>query len=156
MGGMGSSSTETGVSLGADLLGVIARVNRLATQLVQLPLSGAQARLLAAIEELGETRIGDLAAADHCSQPTMTTHVRRLEEAGLVTRAGDPDDGRAVRIRITDEGVRTLDRVRTDRAAAIDPQLAHLADADRAVLAEAIAVLHRVLDHAAPPRRLSR
>lgn len=147
--------TEASASLGADLLGVIVRLNRLATQLVAMPLSGAQARLLAAIEALGEARIGDLAAADHCSQPTMTTHVRRLEEAGLVTRSVDPDDGRAVRIRITEQGVRTLDQVRADRAAAIDPQLAHLDPAERRALAAAITVLHRVLDNAAPPRRAS-
>lgn len=149
-----AGGTET--NLGADLLGVIARVNRLATQLVQMPLSVAQARLLSAIDELGETRIGDLAAADHCSQPTMTTHVRRLEDAGLVTRAVDPADARAVRIRITDEGVRTLNRVRTDRAAAIDPQLARLAPEERRVLADAITVLQQMLGNARPARREDR
>ncbi|HLR99594.1 MAG TPA: MarR family transcriptional regulator, partial [Mycolicibacillus parakoreensis] len=113
---MGSVSTDPDTGLGADLLAVIFRLNRLATQLVTMPLSGAQARLLAAIETLGDARIGDLAAADHCSQPTMTTHVRRLEDAGLVTRSTDPDDGRAVRIQITDAGLRTLQRVRSDRA----------------------------------------
>ncbi|ETW21510.1 MarR family transcripitonal regulator, partial [Mycobacterium gastri 'Wayne'] len=71
--------------LGADLLGVVARLNRLATQRIQMPLPSAQARLLATIEAKGEARIGDLAAVDHCSQPTMTTQVRRLEEAGLET-----------------------------------------------------------------------
>ncbi|MCV7317461.1 MarR family transcriptional regulator [Mycolicibacillus parakoreensis] len=150
---MGSVSTDPDTGLGADLLAVIFRLNRLATQLVTMPLSGAQARLLAAIETLGDARIGDLAAADHCSQPTMTTHVRRLEDAGLVTRSTDPDDGRAVRIQITDAGLRTLQRVRSDRAAAIDPHLAHLDPAERRVLGEAIAVLHRVLDHAAPAPR---
>lgn len=63
--------------LGADLLAVVARLNRLATQRIQMPLPAAQARLLATIEVHGEARIGDLAAVDHCSQPTMTTQVRR-------------------------------------------------------------------------------
>lgn len=144
------SSIDSGVSLGADLLGVISRLNRVATQLIQMPLSGAQARLLSALDDLGEARICDLAAVDHCSQPTMTTHVHRLEDAGLVTRAVDPDDGRAVRIRITAEGVRTLNQVRLDRAAVIDPQLAQLHPEQRRVLAEAVAVLHQVLDNAAP------
>lgn len=149
-----SPAADTPVSLGADLLNVVARLNRLATQRVQLPLPGAQARLLATIEALDAARICDLAAVDHCSQPTMTTQVRRLEEAGLVTRSGDPDDARAVLIRITDEGVRTLDRVRADRASVIDPQLARLAPDDRQTLTEAIGVLHRVLADAAPlPRQ---
>jgi DNA-binding MarR family transcriptional regulator len=140
--------------LGADLLGVVARLNRLATQRIQMPLPAAQARLLATIEVHGEARIGDLAAVDHCSQPTMTTQVRRLEDAGLVSRTVDPGDARAVRIRITPDGRRTLNAVRADRAAAIEPQLAMLEPADREVLTEAVQVLRRLLDNAAAtPRR---
>jgi DNA-binding MarR family transcriptional regulator len=140
--------------LGADLLAVVARLNRLATQRIQMPLPSAQARLLATIEAHGEARIGDLAAVDHCSQPTMTTQVRRLEDAGLVSRSVDPGDARAVRIRITAEGRRTLNAVRADRAAAIEPQLAMLEPADRDVLVDAVQVLRRLLDNAAvTPRR---
>ena len=140
--------------LGADLLGVVARLNRLATQRIQMPLPAAQARLLATIEVHGEARIGDLAAVDHCSQPTMTTQVRRLEDAGLVSRSVDPGDARAVRIRITAQGRRTLNAVRADRAAAIAPQLAMLEPGDRQVLVDAVQVLRRLLDNAAvTPRR---
>jgi DNA-binding MarR family transcriptional regulator len=134
--------------LGADLLAVVARLNRLATQRIQMPLPAAQARLLATIEAHGEARIGGLAAVDHCSQPTMTTQVRRLEEAGLVTRTVDPGDARAVRIRITAEGRHTLNAVRADRAAAIEPQLALLDSADRQVLTQSVEVLRRLLDSA--------
>jgi DNA-binding MarR family transcriptional regulator len=143
-----TANPEPGQGLGADLLAVVARLNRLATQRIQMPLPSAQARLLATIEAHGEARIGDLAAVDHCSQPTMTTQVRRLEEAGLVTRTVDPGDARAVRIRITPEGMRTLTAVRADRAAAIEPQLARLEPADRQVLADAVEVLRRLLDNA--------
>ncbi|MGO8770276.1 MAG: MarR family winged helix-turn-helix transcriptional regulator [Mycobacterium sp.] len=143
-----AANPQPEAGLGADLLAVVARLNRLATQRIQMPLPAAQARLLATIEAHGEARIGDLAAVDHCSQPTMTTQVRRLEDAGLVTRTVDPGDARAVRIRITPEGIRTLNAVRTDRAAVIEPQLALLAPADRHVLTEAVAVLRRLLDNA--------
>lgn len=139
--------------LGADLLAVVARLNRLATQRIQMPLPAAQARLLATIEAQGEARIGDLAAVDHCSQPTMTTQVRRLEDAGLVTRTADPGDARAVRIRITPEGIRTLTAVRADRAAAIEPQLALLPPADRRVLADAVDAGCSTMP---PPRRAGR
>ncbi|MFV0495552.1 MarR family winged helix-turn-helix transcriptional regulator [Mycobacterium sp.] len=141
--------------LGADLLAVVARLNRYATQRIQMPLPAAQARLLATIEAHGEARIGDLAAVDHCSQPTMTTQVRRLEDAGLVTRTADPADARAVRIRITPEGLRALNAVRRDRASAIEPQLALLEPAERRILTEAVGVLGRLLHNAAPapPRR---
>src|SRR6476661_11257642 len=136
-------------TLGADLLSVVARINRLATQRVRMPLGYAQARLLSTIEDQGAARISDLAALDHCSQPTMTTQVRRLEDAGLVSRTVDPGDARAVRIRITAQGMQTLNAVRRDRAAAIEPQLARLDPADHQVLADAVAVLRRLLENAA-------
>jgi DNA-binding MarR family transcriptional regulator len=140
--------------LGSDLLAIVARLYRFGTQRIQMPLPPAQARMLATIEAHREARISELAAIDHCSQPTMTNVVQRFEEAGLVTRTFDPRDARAVRIRITAKGIRTLNEVRTDRAAAIGPQLASLEPADRQVLANAVEVLRRLLENpAAAPRR---
>ena len=154
-----SATTERGAAeeaiagLGADLLAVVARLNRYATQRIQMQLPAAQARLLSTIDAHGDARICDLATVDHCSQPTMTTQVRRLEDAGLVARAIDPGDARAVRIRITAEGLHTLNQVRADRASAIEPQLAKLESRDRHTLVDAVAVLRRVLDDSAPAPR---
>lgn len=139
-------------TLGADLLSVVARLNRLANQRVRIPLPFAQARLLSTIEDQGEARISDLAALDHCSQPTMTTQVRRLEEAGLVTRTADPQDARAVLIRITSEGVTALRQARADRGAVIDPYLERLSDQDREDLTNAVDVMRRVIDDATSAR----
>ena len=133
-------------ALGSELLSVIARLNRLATQRIRLPLPWAQARLLGTIGDQGEARISDLAELDHCSQPTMTTQVRRLEDAGLVARTPDPDDARAVRIRITEKGQTILAQVRADRAAVIDPRIERLSDEDREILSTAVGALHRLLD----------
>ena len=143
-------------TLGADLLSVVARINRLATQRARLPLGYAQARLLSTIEDQGATRISDLAALDHCSQPTMTTQVRRLEEAGLVSRTVDPEDGRAVLIEITAKGVATLRQVRLDRGAAIDPYLERLSAADRQTLGAAVVVLRRLLEDASAPKTVTK
>ena len=145
-------STRTEAGLAADLLSVVARINRLATQRVTMILPFAQARLLSAIEDQGAARISDLAALDHCSQPTMTTQVRRLEDAGLVSRVTDPADARAVLISITDQGVAALDQVRADRGAAIDPFLENLATSDRQALADAIRVMRGILDEAREQR----
>ena len=134
-----------GEHLGGDLLAVVARLNRLATQRTRLPLPWAQVRLLSTIEDQGEARISDLATLDHCSQPTMTTQVRRLEDAGLVSRSTDPLDARAVLIRITDRGREVLARARIHRAAAIDPRLAQLSPEDRQTLAAAVDVIERLL-----------
>jgi DNA-binding MarR family transcriptional regulator len=80
----------------------------------------------------------------------MTSQVRRLEDAGLVTRTTDPDDARAVLIRITPQGVRTLTQVRADRAAVIDPQLARLDPQDRRILTAAVVVLRKLLEVTSP------
>ncbi len=136
-------ATET--TLASDLLAVVARINRLANQRVRLPLPFAQARLLSTIEAEGRARISDLAALDHCSQPTMTTQVRRLEDAGLVSRTIDPDDARAVLISITPQGVATLAQVRADRGNAIDPFLEELDSSDRDTLAAAVEIMRGLL-----------
>jgi DNA-binding MarR family transcriptional regulator len=139
-------------TLGADLLAAVARLNRLASQRARIPLPSAQGRLLSTIEDQGAARISDLATLDHCSQPTMTMQVRRLEDAGLVSRTVDPDDARAVLIRITPEGVDMLRRVRVDRGAAIDPYLERLNDADRQTLDDAVRVMRKLLEDAAAPK----
>jgi DNA-binding MarR family transcriptional regulator len=135
-------------ALAADLLAVVARIHRLANQRVRTRLPYARARLLSVIEEHGPARISDLAALDHCSQPVMTTQVRRLEDAGLVSRTTDSADARSVRIRITAEGRSVLAQVGADRGAAIDQRLARLDDADRRTLAEAVRVMRGLLDDA--------
>ncbi|MCH9735266.1 MAG: MarR family transcriptional regulator [Actinomycetia bacterium] len=138
-------------TLGADLLSVVARINRLANQRVRMPIPFAQARLLSTIEDQGEARISDLAALDHCSQPTMTTQVRRLEAAGMVTRTPDPRDARAVLIRITPAGVAALHQARLDRGAAIDPYLERLNPTQQECLAEAVIVLRQLVTDASAP-----
>ena len=147
MGGM-TPPASARTTLSSDLLSVVARINRLANQRVRLELPFAQARLLAAIEDQGSARISDLAALDHCSQPTMTTQVRRLEDAGLVSRTADPADARAVLISITPEGVNTLAQVRADRGAVIDPYLERLDEADRQTLVDAVRVMRSLLSDA--------
>lgn len=131
---------------GSELLTVVARLNRLASQRIRLPLPWAQARLLGTIEDCGSARISELAEIDHCSQPTMTAQVRRLEAAGLVARTPDPQDARAVRIAITAKGRAILAQVRADRAAVIDPYLASLPDEERRVLSAAVGALRRLID----------
>jgi DNA-binding MarR family transcriptional regulator len=141
----GGATELSAAQLGTELLTMVARLNRLATQRIRLPLPWAQARLLGTIEDCGEARISDLAELDHCSQPTMTIQVRRLEDAGLVARTPDPDDARAVRIRITPEGSAVLTQVRADRAAVIEPPIRGLSDEDRATLSAAVGALHRLV-----------
>ena len=133
------------VDLGAELLGVIARLGRWATQQADLDIPPAQARLLAQIDALGRARIGDLARADHCSQPTMTTQVQRLLESGWVTREADPSDARAVLVALSRDGQRVLAEVRRAREQAVAPLLARVGDDERERVREAVETLARLL-----------
>jgi DNA-binding MarR family transcriptional regulator len=145
MAPLSATQPAAGSSLSADLLSVVARLNRLATQRVKMELPYAQARLLSTIEDQEAARISDLAAFDHCSQPTMTTQVRRLEDGALVSRITDPADARAVLISITPKGREVLARVRADRGAVVDPFLERLEPADRESLTEGVRVMRAIL-----------
>ena len=128
-------------TLGSDLLSVVARLNRLATQRAGLDVPYAQVRLLAQVEEQGPARISALAAADHCSQPTMTTQVQRLEAEGWVTREPDPADARAVLVTITRMGSEALEQARARRADVVAPHVAALSVEQRDSLAAAVEIL---------------
>jgi DNA-binding MarR family transcriptional regulator len=138
----------TDTALRADLLAVVAGIHRLANQRVRPRLPYARARLLPAIKEHGPARVSDLAAFDYCSQPTMSTLVRLLEDAGLVSRTTDSADARAALISITAEGRSVLAQVGADLDGVIDQRLARLDDADRQTLAEAVRIMRGLLDDA--------
>jgi DNA-binding MarR family transcriptional regulator len=135
--------------LGSELLSVVARLNRLATQRAGLDVPYAQVRLLAQVEEQGPARISALAAADHCSQPTMTTQVQRLEAEGWVTREADPADARAVLVTITEAGADALRDARARRAEVVAPHLAALTTDEQDTLTDAVEILRRLLGDAA-------
>ena len=138
-------------AVGSELLSLVARLNRFATQQAGIGLPFAQVRLLALVDERGASRISELAALDSCTQPTMTAQVQRLETAGLVTRVPDPRDARAVLVSSTPAGRHQLDLAREARAAAVAPYLSGLQPHERDVLAAAVPILRRLLADASPP-----
>jgi DNA-binding MarR family transcriptional regulator len=93
---------------------------------------------LATLERSGPARLTALAAREGVTQPAMTQLIARLEEAGLVTRATDPADGRAVEVRITAEGQALLARRRVYRAERLTGMLAELSPEQQVALAAAL------------------
>lgn len=141
---------------GERLLLAVSRLNRWATRRADMEVPPAQARLLALVLEMGPTRIGDLADADQCSQPTMTTQVQRVEAAGWVTRSPDPSDARASLVEVTDAGRAVIARVREARSVTLQPSLADLTEQDERVLDEAITIMQRMItrqENVTPPNR---
>lgn len=121
----------------------VTRLNRRLRQQSLAGLSPAQASALGTVNRLASLTLGELAAAEQVQPPTATRLVTSLENAGLVTREADSTDRRVVRVRITPEGRRTLQRIRTLKNAYLTRRLAALDPAEQE-LAEA---LTRLLEH---------
>ncbi|MBZ9559678.1 MULTISPECIES: MarR family transcriptional regulator [Modicisalibacter] len=67
---------------------------------------------------------------------TMTNRIDRLEEAGLVTRRRDPDDGRGSVVALTDAGFALIDQVVGEHVANQHRLTEALSDDERARLDE--------------------
>jgi DNA-binding MarR family transcriptional regulator len=101
---------------------------------------------LTAVVTQGSPTLGEIAAAERVSAPTATKVVARLEDAGLVVREQDADDRRVVRVRLTAEGRRFVERTRARAGAYLARRMRTLSDEEQAVLAEALPVLERLLE----------
>ena len=115
-------------------------------------LSITTAATLATLERSGPRRLTSLAELEGVTQPAMTQIVARLQEAGLASRAADPDDGRVVLVSITPEGRAELDRRRAARGGRLTGMLAELSDEERAALKAALPVIE-TLTNMAPRER---
>jgi len=67
--------------------------------------------LYALSQASGPLRISELCEDVLLSQPGMSRLIARLEGRGLIERVADPDDARASRVRLSEEGVAVQRRV---------------------------------------------
>ncbi len=123
-------------------------VNRLHRRLRQESLGGlspAQASALASVGRHGSPTLGELAAIEQVQPPTMTRIVASLTEAGMVTRAADPDDRRSARVRITTAGKQALEQIRTRKNAFLLRRLDDLTFEEQRHAAELVELLEHLL-----------
>ena len=92
----------------------------------------------------GVHTLGELAAAEQVSAPTMSRLVSAMEADDLVRRTRDSEDGRVVRLRASARGRRILGAARRRRLTLLDSWIETLPRADRARLREAAELLDRV------------
>lgn len=110
--------------------------------------SGVSPSRLSALSVLvfgGPASVSELAEAEMVRSPTMTGIVRGLEDDGLIARAPDPRDGRAVILRATARGERLLHAARTRRIEAFEALLDGTTTAELHVLEEAGDILERLV-----------
>jgi DNA-binding MarR family transcriptional regulator len=135
----------TTTPLAAHLRVVIARTARRLRQEAGTDLSPSQTAALATIERGGPLTPSELASIERIQRPTATRVIARLEEAGWISRAADPADGRSSLVSITAEGRALLEAVRANKDAFLARRLDALDRDDRAALERATEILERVL-----------
>jgi DNA-binding MarR family transcriptional regulator len=131
--------------LATRLRAAVTRMNRRLRQQSLGGLSPAQGSALGSVSRLGTPTLGELATAEQVQPPTMTRLVASMEAAGLVERQGDAADGRICRVRLTAEGRRTIERIRTQKNAYLTRRIDRLEPAERATLGELTALLERLV-----------
>ena len=107
-------------------------------------LSAPRLSALSVVVFAGPLTLGDLASAEGVRPPTMTRLVTALEDAGLVTRRGDPADARITRVAATARGRGVLARGRARRAQLLEARLAELSVSDRATLNDAAGLMEGI------------
>lgn len=139
-------------------IGVIGRISRLAREIEQRleivyrehGLEPGWHDVLATLRRSGppfRLRPSDLTTALMLTSSGTTKRLDRLERAGLVERAADPRDRRAVAISLTADGLALIDRVTDAHLANERDILRSLTDADQRRLAD----LLRELQIGLPP-----
>ncbi|NUU22479.1 MAG: winged helix-turn-helix transcriptional regulator [Streptomycetaceae bacterium] len=76
------------------------------------PLPRSAISILFVLHRHGPLGVKEIADRLGVEQSTASRQVRPLEEQGLVRREGDPRDGRAVLLRVTDAGLAARERIR--------------------------------------------
>jgi DNA-binding MarR family transcriptional regulator len=80
-------------------------------------ISISQLNLLEWVADAPGCGVQEIAEGLDLTAPTVSVGVRRLQEAGLVERQPDPEDGRAVRLFLTASGQALCDRAHAFRQA---------------------------------------
>ena len=105
-----------------------------------------QVSLLVSIKYAPGITVGQLAADDKVSTAAMSKRVTRLERDGLVARTQSEADRRCVGLTLTEEGQRTLRRVRSRRTAWLASRLSALSPDELAAVEAAVEPLTQLLE----------
>ncbi|SDG65816.1 MarR family winged helix-turn-helix transcriptional regulator [Microbacterium pygmaeum] len=118
---------------------------RMRTQRAVDSMSDGQFAVLAGLFIHGPHTLTQLADRERVSAPAMNRTVNCLQDGGYISRSADESDGRKVVIELTDSGRAVVDETARRRDAWVEEALAELSPAERGVLAEAAALMQRIV-----------
>jgi DNA-binding MarR family transcriptional regulator len=108
------------------------------------------------LRDSGPLRVTDLASLEGLTQPGMTVLINRLVNGELAVRETDPDDGRAVRVRITELGKEQVGAYERARIDLISARVLELPATDQRVLLNALSALQNFTSNPGDAARASR
>lgn len=158
---MNLATTASGESLERierELTILVRRTQRvhLSTEGMAHSLERSAYAILGLLHDEGPLRSSVVAANFRVDPSTVSRQLAALQDAGLVVRAADPDDGRATRLSLTPRGRQTLQATRRARRSLVRGLLATWPGSDRdtfALLLERFnAGLDCIQDAASTPR----
>jgi DNA-binding MarR family transcriptional regulator len=137
---------------GLDAMAVADRLRptllQLARELRREKIAGVspqQVGLLVSIKYAPGVTVGELATEERVSTAAMSKRVTRLERDGLVERTQSTRDRRCVGLTLSEDGQRTLRRVRSRRTAWLASRLGMLTRDELAAVGAAVEPLLRLL-----------
>jgi DNA-binding MarR family transcriptional regulator len=112
-----------------------AKTHERLTEAAGVRLDRPDVQILVHLLDAGEPRrVGLIATGLQVESPHVTRHIATLEQRGLVERVRDPDDGRAWRIALTEEGAEVASRCRKVTTDWFQGAIAEWSETDRAEL----------------------
>ncbi|PZT55263.1 MarR family winged helix-turn-helix transcriptional regulator [Paenibacillus silvae] len=91
-------------------------------------------------------KVSEISALLRVKSPTITPVIRGLEDEGMVERAMDPEDRRAVRITITEAGRAIIRAAHEERMETFNKLVEHLGEEDSLQLAELLSKVYIFFD----------
>lgn len=140
-----TTESSTADTLAIELRTAVMRTSRrLRVEATGDVITPGQYTVLAQLHGSGPTTLRELAAREHVQAPSMTRIVNALADQGFVSRAANPDDGRQVRVDITDGGRAVLAEARNQRTAWLAQRVAGLSEEDRQILSRAAHIMQEM------------
>lgn len=102
--------------------------------------------LLTFVAEKGPLRASEIAEEFTIDKGAISRQVTHLTDLGLLARVGDPEDGRAMLVSVSEEGRRRLSEVAHQRRAFLDERLGDWSEQDLDGFVRALGRYNRALD----------
>lgn len=141
------TSDDTEMPVSAELRTAAFRLaRRLRKESADHELSPSQSAVLGYLFRHGQATPAELSAFEQVTPPSMNRTLNGLQQSGYLHRTPGVDDRRTVTVTPTDAGRAVVEETRRRRDAWLDRRIATLDSHERAVLAEASAIIRKLTD----------